>query len=358
MERTMRSRPRDRRHERGVALLLVLWIFVILGVLAMDFASYIRDDAVASVNFSEETRAYYVALAGMNRTIFDADRAHERAAPGVAAAPAPVDEEDAEDEPLTADGQWHDGEFAGSHYSVRMTDEASLISLNKANDVLLTQVITNLMRGGNSTTGMDRRASNEVATVVDSILDWRDTDNLKRAHGAESDYYLKRRPPYRAKNGFFDSPEELLLVRGVTPALFYGHDGMPGFRDVFSVYSRSPNIHIRTAPAAVLQALLGVDADTAADLVTQRETDSNAFIQQVTAHAAGPANVGNLMQDSEEPRTVLLEGRADTQAQRNQSSIAAVVDLTAESAEGARVIRWLDRAPWTGAILPGSTGQG
>jgi len=354
----MRSRPPGRRRERGVALLLVLWIFVVLGVLAADFARYIRDDAMAGVNFAEETRAYYIALAGMNRTIYDADRAHERAAPGAVTPPPAVDDEDAEDEPLTADGQWHDGEFAGGHYTVRMTDEASLISLNKADDALLTRVVTNLMRGGNATTGMDRRKSNEVSTVVDSILDWRDADNLRRTHGAESEFYLKRRPPYRAKNGFFDSPEELLLVRGVTPALFYGHDGLPGFRDVFSVYSRSPNIHIRTAPPAVLQALLGIDADAATDLVAQRDTDSNAFIQQIMPHVGGPGSVANLLPDSEEARTVLLEGRADTQAARNQSSIAAVVDLTAESAEGARVIRWLDRAPWTGAVLPGSPVHG
>src|SRR5213594_3679360 len=353
MVATMVSSATARRpRERGVALLLVLWIFVVLGVLAVDFARYIRDDAMAALNFAEETRAYYLALAGMNRTIFEADRQHERSAPGAPTPTPAVDDED-EDEPLPADGQWHDGEFAGGHYTVRMTDEASLISLNKADDALLTRVITNLMRGGNATTGMDRRKSNEVSTVVDSILDWRDADHLKRAHGAESEYYLKRRPPYRAKNGFFDSPEELLLVRGVTPALFYGHDGMPGFRDVFSVYSRSPNIHLRSASAAVLQAILGIDPDTAADLVAQRETDSNGFVQQVTTHVAD-AHLAQLMVE-EEPRTVLLEGRADTQAPRNQSSVAAVVDLTAESAEGARVLRWLDRAPWTGTVAPGST---
>src|SRR3989442_9495647 len=196
-----------RRRERGVALLLVLWIFVILGVLAVDFARYIRDDAMAAVNFAEETRAYYVALAGMNRTIFEADRAHERAAPGVATPPPAVDDDDAQDEPLAADGQWHDGEFAGSHYTVRMTDEASLISLNKADDPLLTRVITNLMRGGNATTGMDRRASHQVAAAGDSILHWRDTHHPKRAPGAESEYYMKRRPPHPAKNGFFHLPE-------------------------------------------------------------------------------------------------------------------------------------------------------
>ena len=347
------------RRERGIVLLLVLWIFVILGVLALDFSRYIRDDAMAAVNFAEETRAYYLALAGMNRTIFDADRAHERGAPGAPAAATPdVDPDDDEDEPLPADGQWHDGEFAGGHYSVRMTDEASLISLNKAPDPLLTRVVTNLMRGGNATTGVDRRTSNQISTVVDSILDWRDADNLRRAHGAESEFYLKRRPPYRAKNGFFDSPEEMLLVHGITPALFYGSNGMPGFRDVFSVYSRSPSIHLRTAPAPVLQALLGVDADTAADLITQRDTDNTGFMQQITA-LVGAGGVDPNLFPEEEARTVMLEGRADTQAQRNQSSVAAVVDLTAESAEGARVIRWIDRAPWTGAIVPGAaTGQG
>ena len=339
-----------RRGERGVALLLVLWIFVILGVLAMDFARYIRDDAMAAVNFSEETRAYYIALAGMNRTIFDADRARERAAPGAIA--QPVDAESDDDEPLPADGQWHDGEFAGGHYTVRMTDEGGRLSLNKIDDALLTRVITNLMRGGNTTKGMDRRATNEVSTVVDSILDWRDADHLKRAHGAESEFYLKRRPSYRAKNGFFDSPEELLLVRGVTPALFYGHDGIPGLREVFSVYSRSNNIHLRNASPAVLQALLGFDADTAADLVAQRDTDSTGFFQQITTQVADPHLVQLMVE--EEPRTVLLEGRADTQAQRNQSAVAAVVDLSSESAEGARVLRWLDRAPWSGAIVPGS----
>src|SRR5207245_7749909 len=136
------------------------------------------------------------------------------------------------------------------------------------------------------------------------------------------------------------------------------HERRPALRDVSAVDRPSDHNHPRAAPAAALQALLGVDADTAADLVAQRETDSNAFIQQVQAQVVDPHLGGILTGDTEEPRTVLLEGRADTQAPRNQSSIAAVVDLTAESAEGARVIRWLDRAPWTGAILPGSAGRG
>src|SRR5205807_931022 len=76
------ARPR----ERGIALLLVIWVFMILGVLALDFAQYMRDDAMAAVNLAEETRGYYLALAGMNRSLFDAQQAFEHANPGSGAA--------------------------------------------------------------------------------------------------------------------------------------------------------------------------------------------------------------------------------------------------------------------------------
>jgi type II secretory pathway component PulK len=76
-----------RRHERGVALLLVLWVFMVLGVIALDFARYMRDDAMAAINFADEARGYYIALAGMNRALFDVERLREVTA-ATARAPA------------------------------------------------------------------------------------------------------------------------------------------------------------------------------------------------------------------------------------------------------------------------------
>ena len=62
-------------------------------------------------------------------------------------------------------------------------------------------------------------------------MDWRDKDNLHRLNGAEDDYYLSLPQPYKCKNGDFTSIEELLLVRGVTPEIFYG-----GLKDMVAVY--------------------------------------------------------------------------------------------------------------------------
>ena len=349
------TEPARRRGERGVALLLVLWIFMILGVLALDFARYMRDDAMASVNLADETHGYYLALAGMNRAIFDAQRRREKngpaAPPGTAAAalqgPHTLDE-DEDDEPLVpVDGQWHEGDFAGGRWAVRMIDETGRISLNKANEPVLQRVVTNLMQGGDRAAGIDRHMQEAIDTVVDSIFDWRDHDNLKHTHGAESAYYLKRRVPYRAKNAFFDSPEELLLVRGVTPELYYGSEGVPGLRDVFSVYNRSPKISVDTAPAAVFQALLGLDAAAAADLVAQRDAGVSIRDQVKVQLASIDPVLGTLVDDNPSPpHLVMIEARGDLASQRNQSHVEVVADLAAPATEGTRVIRWLDRAPW------------
>ena len=63
-----------------------------------------------------------------------------------------------------------------------------------------------------------------VPELINALLDWRDADNDTREGGAESDYYNTLEPPYNAKNGPFDSIEELLLVKGFNAAILYGED--------------------------------------------------------------------------------------------------------------------------------------
>src|SRR5205814_1642973 len=123
-------RPRPR--ERGIALILVLWVFMLLGVLALDFAQYIRDDAMASANFADETRGYYVALAGMNRALYELGQA-KAAGPaggtvnGVNAQQqqqlqqqqqqqqqAKVGLDQQLERQIPSDGTWHDGDFASA----------------------------------------------------------------------------------------------------------------------------------------------------------------------------------------------------------------------------------------------------
>jgi general secretion pathway protein K len=361
---TTARRPR----ERGVALLLVLWVFMLLGVLALDFSRYIRDDAMAAMNYADETHGYYVALAGMNRAFLEqmqaaADNAPTPAGQAGQQQQLPTTLDDQPERLVLPDGQWHEGEFAGARWSVRMRDEGGRIPLNAiakdAHAEFLRWIIKNLVRGGNATTGVDRRAQKTIDTVVDSIIDWRDHEKKAEAHanGAESDYYLRQRVPYTAKNGPLDSPEELLKIRGVTPALYYGVDGSPGMRDVFSVFAakETPNkvkVNVRSAPPAVLQVLVG-DADAVTSLLEQRDQGAPLapLVQslfQTNSGIPGDAYITDY-DPATQPGVFAIEARADVSNERNQSHIAALVNFEQSDV---KILQWFDRAPWDGA-LPG-----
>jgi general secretion pathway protein K len=345
-----------RRRQRGIALLLVLWAFMTLGVLALDFGRYMRDDAMASVNFAEETQAYYTALAAMNREIYEESRANET---GQRDDPDPNNREPGEAPPeaglSVADGQWHQEEFAGAQAEVRATDECARIPINHADESMLTRVITNLIRGTNATKGMNSRETAQIEGIVGAIMDWRDADSLKSLHGAESDYYRSARG-YPAKNALFDSPQELLLVKGITADLFYGGEGRPGLRDVVSVFCRTNTINATSVTAPVLQAL-GVDGAEAEELIVLRADDATAFqsLLETRLNAIDPLLVR--MVQAERPQMVLIEARADMSKTNNRSNVAEVVNLEdAISGEKPLTRLWMDRAPWQGTLPHGDAG--
>ena len=59
---------------------------------------------------------------------------------------------------------------------------------------------------------------------VESILDWRDTDNNSRTGGAEALFYNRLRYPYKIRNGPLRTVSELALVRGIDPPVLTGED--------------------------------------------------------------------------------------------------------------------------------------
>jgi general secretion pathway protein K len=90
----------------------------------------------------------------------------------------------------------------------------------------------------------------EVNTILYSVMDWIDSseyDGVTEMDGAEDDYYMSLERPYHCKNGPLDSLEELLLVKGVTPELFYGTKDRPGIAPYISVFGEDGKININTA---------------------------------------------------------------------------------------------------------------
>jgi general secretion pathway protein K len=324
------------RDERGIALLMVIWIFMVLSVLSAEFSRSMRDDAIATQNLAEEVQARGVAVAGMNRAIYRFLHARQTQSedddPDEVGADTPA--------PWIPDGRWHEEAYWAGTYGVRMIDEGGRISLNRADEGLLRKVF--------EAVGMK---ADEQEEMVDAIIDWRDSDDLHRLHGAEDEYYMKLPEPYHAKNGPFDSVDELLQVRGITRELFFGvrerelggNDTPPiPLREVFSVFNRSANINVRTAPVAVLRVVLGGDEEAVDEIVTARDEDPSSVLGLIRAKVADQTLARRLVDRA--PSRVAIEARATMQNGRVQARVGAVVEIP-EDGDGFHIERWYDRLP-------------
>lgn len=229
--------------QAGIALLLSVWLLALLAVIAAEFMASGRVKALAEHNKRDDLRGLALALAGYRAAVAALDDRitalsldnegrlllHYRGlADGVAAA--------AVDVPL-GDGT----------YSWSISDEDGLVDINQAQRAVLANLLKEC--------GMEPGAERD--TIIDSILDWRDTNREHRLNGAEEDYYRGLDPPYSCKDSPFDVVEELLLVRGVKPDVFGGdvEDGKrrPGLRDLVTTHTGQFNPG--TAPQPVLDAL-------------------------------------------------------------------------------------------------------
>lgn len=257
--------------ECGLALVVVLWILAFLGIVFTTFTFSMRTELAAASNFKQETEAYYLAEAGVYRAAAEIINADRDLPPDSKSYDAPNE-------------HWHTNPDAyenvalgGGHYWVAVKDEESKIPLNgqitPQYDAMLRRLFTN--------SGV--RDDKLLSTLVDSIQDWRDVDNLHRMSGAEDDYYLSLPGPYRAKNADFDAIDELLLIKGMASEILYGNIASPqrraelgaqlpwerdlrpgeylGVAQHLSLYS-SGQVNINTASPEVLIALGLTPAET------------------------------------------------------------------------------------------------
>src|SRR6185369_6592669 len=123
------------------------------------------------------------------------------------------------------------GAGKGASFDVQMTSDDGRLNLNCGgglNDAprqaILYGVLTNLVRPDRYKRMFEGEAAEGLQNadeVVRAILDWADIDESRyepppgTGSGAEDYRYDTGRDPYRAHNNFFDSVEEVNLVRGV-----------------------------------------------------------------------------------------------------------------------------------------------
>ena len=221
--------------QRGIALVLALWLTILLTVIASGFAFSMRSEIIAARNALSLSRARAAADGAVERTAYELGR------PRIADA-------------WMADGArhaWKDGEIDIVTVAV---DETARIDLNFANEALLKGLLT-------SAGGMDDPTATRM---LDAIGDWRDVDDLKRPNGAEDADYRAAGLTYGPANAPFETVGELARVLGMTPVVYARVAGS------LTVYSRQPGINPQTASREVLLAIPGTTAEVVDDFIARR----------------------------------------------------------------------------------------
>lgn len=120
-------------------------------------------------------------------------------------------------------------------------------------------------------------ADEEAAeALLDALADWVDSDEEELPLGAEEPYYRSLHPPHGCRNGQLVCAEELLLVKGMTPALVYGDQNHEGLLDAITVAGDNGKINLNTAPLPVLLALSAeMTPKLAEDLMDYRRDEDN-----------------------------------------------------------------------------------
>ena len=214
--------------ESGFILIVVLWTAALLALFAAALAASTDNFVRTTRNSIERSRLELLAGAGIRLGLRDLMSTDARPEVARFAAGGPA---------VTC--QLPDGETL----RLNIEDEAGKVDLNSASDDLLRA----LMQGA----GLP---SQQAASLVDAIADWRDSDDSKRPNGAELAEYLAAGQISGPKNAPFDSSIELGGVLGVSRGL------LAKLRPHLTVHSGVAGVDPRHASAGLLQLLVPGEA--------------------------------------------------------------------------------------------------
>jgi len=332
--------PRD---SRGVALLMVLWIIAILSVVVLEFSFAMRTEVRITQNYQQQLQLYAAAQGSVQRAIAELIFKHD---PRIQQLRKSAKEEEIppENKDWVTDGREYRVSFEGVEAGVRVVGEAGKVNINRVSDGALRKIMTAL--------GLEGEARD---IVVDSILDWRDPDDFIRVNGAENEYYQSLKEPYDCKNGSFDSVEELLLVRGVTPEMYYGKkkkkgeedkDEGAGLKDIFSIYATGEQVDINSASLPVLRVVLGLPAEVCRLLIRAREEKGFENFQdlllRVPELSPFSAELQRLVLFGGVNPYYTIEARGRKKETGSVRGIRAVVKVDPREGDRYKIIQWVD----------------
>jgi general secretion pathway protein K len=307
-----RQSNRSQRHS-GIALIIVLLVITVLAILAGGFAYSMKVETQLARNASFDDELFWLAWGGLEKAkyilaqdmqgpcaMYDSLQDGWAGGPGCDQnlEPVPPPEHRLETERGVATWTIIDAE---RKFNINVVGQPPVGGQGQAppisGQLILQQALTLV--------GIDPASQ---STIMDSIVDWIDPNDLAGTSGAENEFYQSGQGPYgiphNAKNGPIDDISELLMINGITRAIYEGSGGIDtaaplatvaaarsrfdepiyavGLRDLFCTVS-SRTLNINTASATALQLLPPVDANTAAAIIERRNQTPFKNVQELAS---------------------------------------------------------------------------
>jgi len=313
----------------------VLWLAAALAAIGFSLATSVRSEIDRAGSESEGLRAWYLATGSVERGI-----QWMLWGPGV----------------TNPDGtpRWRPNlprmtmSYPSGDAIVELIPESAKLNINTASPVDLTRVVTVV-------TGDPERA----ALIVAAILDWR----TPTTGSAFDSYYLSLGPTFRPRHASFQEIEELLLVQGMTPELFYGNYlpdsagrlyASGGLRDCLSVWGSQGPFDINTASPALMEAA-GMTPDAVAAVVNYRANQPFKSMADVTALGVSAPRMmagGNYIWTLRATARLRRPDGGPSEFVRTASATIKLLDPRSYPMMPAHVLRWYDDAWSQSAIIP------
>ena len=246
-------------NNRGFALLAVFWISLLLGILALNYATTARLNAEAARNRRLGAERDYLLQSAVAKGY------HEylkyRANRSLLAK-----KEEIEELTGTQLKLWYpryepwECEIEGVKVQIKIAAEAGKFRLDDLKVDRWRKLVT--------ACGVDDEEARDG--IVDSVLDWIDSDSLHRLNGAEDDYYEEQGLDYGCKNRKIDVVNELLLIKGVTYKIYAGGSGRPGLVDLLSPYGAEKRLDINSCAPQALALIDDLPVEVINEIVAYR----------------------------------------------------------------------------------------
>jgi general secretion pathway protein K len=328
-----------RRLERGSALLAVLWLSAALAAIAFALSNTVRSETDRASTSVDGLRSYYLAVGSIERAslelLWGATNLARRKIPDGAMAVNYT--------------------FPSGEARVEIIPETAKLDVNLAPAEELYRLLVAM--------GVEPGRARQITLA---IVDWRTPLGVGDS-GAFDQYYLSLTPSFRARHASFGEIEELLLVQGVTPDIFYGaylpaadagnaaDDSAnrqrlvrrEGLADCLSVFGSRGQVDMNTAPPAVLAAV-GVPPEAIGAILARRQSGPvpQADFFQFAQAIGAPANRLRVGGES----TVTLRATArlrtpDGKLSDLKRSVAALVKYMRPGDNAPiHILRWYDTA--------------